>query len=297
LLFPSFKWVAFIAIWIVIAVPQMLFIQGTGTGAASSLRFQLGWVAAPDNWVWFWIKNLGWFIPLVVMALASRTLMDAAAKRFLWAFMPVFVLANLFIFQPWDWNNTKFLFYWFLAVCVLVAALLVGTWQRERSAAIRFLVVVVLLTMTLSGVLINLDQLLGRGRHMLSNHEELEFAGMVRDRTAPHALFVVGLQHNHPVPVLTGRRVLMTYPGWLWTWGIDYSERERDLRAIYAYETQAEELLKRYGVDYVVIGPGERQDFNANVSAYSARYPEVISTANYRVLAVASSAGGTAIMR
>lgn len=289
LLFPSRRWFLFFGIWVAVAVPQLLLQQGGKPAAASAIRLQIGWLANADPWIWFWFKNLGLFLPLLLLALIGRDLMPAVSKRFLWAFMPVFVIANLIVFQPWDWDNTKILVYWFLAVCLLVAALLVRLWRSYRGPAVRGILLFALATMLLSGVLINLQQLLGLDRHVLLTTEELQVAEQVREKTAPRAMFVTGIQHNHPVSVLTGRRIVMGYPGWLWSYGFDYSTEYRDLRSIYAFEPDTPELLKKYGVDYVVVGPGELQEFEVNFTAFSQHYPAIIRTDNYAVFDVRGS--------
>jgi len=176
--------------------------------------------------------------------------------------------------------------YWFLAVCVLVATLLAKTWRQHREPVVRCMVAAVFAILVLSGLLWNLFELQGKGRTRLLTAEEMALGNAVRVQTPPDAMFVIGLQHNHPVPMLAGRRVMMSFPFFLWTWGIDHAQRERDLRAIYGFAPDAPELLSKYGVDYVVIGPAERQDLGANVAAYRARYPSVIRTANYEVFAV-----------
>jgi hypothetical protein len=283
LLFPSRWWLLFFGLWVLLAVPQLYFQQGGERGATAALRLQVGWIAPPESWLWFWLKNLGAFVPLLLLALTQPDLLPARSRRFLWGFMPVFVIANLVVFQPWDWDNHKVLVYWFLAVSILVAALLAQAWRDQRTVLVRGLLLITLLTMTLSGLLINLNQLLGRDRYQLANTEEIDLAAAIRAQTPERAVFAVGLQNNHPVPMLTGRSVVMSYPGWLWTHGIDVTDRERDLREIYALSEQTPALLERYGVDYVVIGPNERNELAANVAAFQERYPNVISTSNYAV--------------
>ena len=280
------NWALFFGLWIAVAVPQLLLQQGGQRVGTQGLRWKVGWVAAPDPWLWFWLKNLGWFIPLLLVALASRTLLPAPARRFLWATMPLFVICNLVAFFPWDWDNTKFLFYWFLGVSIFVAAILVRTWRESRSLVGRSFLLSVVATMILSGLLVNLQQGLGRDRNGLLSAEELRVAEQVRALTPPRAVFAAGLQHNHPVPVMAGRPVVMGYPGWLFSYGIDYSQRERDLRAIYALAANTPALLDRYQIDYVVIGPNERQNFKPNVEAYRGRYQRIISTGNYEVFKV-----------
>ncbi len=294
LLFPSRRWIVFFGAWIAIAVPQLYVQQGGERGPTSALRLHAGWLAAPDPWPWFWLKNLGLFLPLLALALVDRRLFPPPTRRFLWAFMPVFVIVNLVVFQPWDWDNTKVLIYWFLAVCVLVAALLAKTWRQHRDPVVRCMVASAVAMLVLSGLLWNLYQLQGKGRTQLLTAEEVALGEAVLARTPADALFVIGLQHSHPVPMLAGRRVLMSYPFFLWTWGIDHAQRERDLRAIYALAPDAPQLLSRYGVDYVVIGPAEQKDLGANLAAYRARYPSPIRTANYEVFAVGDAAGPAA---
>ena len=68
----------------------------------------------------------------------------------------------------------------------------------------------------------------------------------------------------------------MGYPGHIWTHGLEYGPREQEIKQIYAGSNNAAALLAKYGVDYVVIGPHERLDLNANVS-YFERYPLVIT--------------------
>ena len=279
-------WALFFGLWMATAVPQLLLqYRGQDVGTRG-LRLQLGWVAAPDSWPWFWLKNLGWFGPLLIIALASRTLLTGPARRFLWATMPIFVICNLVAFFPWDWDNTKFLLYWFLAVCILVAALLVQTWRAHDSLVVRSVLLGVVATMILSGLLLNFQQLIGKDRNTLLSAEELRVAEQVRALTPEHAVFATGLQHNHPVTVMAGRTVVMGYPGWLFAFGLDYSQRERDLRAIYALAANTPALFQQYDVEYVVIGPNERQNLKPNVEAYRGRYQRIISTDNYEVFKV-----------
>lgn len=293
LLSPSRDFLVFFGVWTAIALPQIYVQQGGEPGAAGAIRFLPGWVADPEPWLWFWLKNLGAFVPLLALSLADRASIARPARALLWAFMPVFAMANLVAFQPWVWDNSKVLAYWFLAVCILVSALLASTWRNHTSFALRTLIVVTVATMVLSGVLENLSQLLGRDRRLLLSREELRVAETVRAVTPAHAVLAVGLQHNHPVAVLSGRRVMMSYPGWTWSQGVDSSQRERDLRAILAFAPGASDLMARYGVTYVVVGPNEREKCGADLEAYRAHFARVVRTDNYEVFDVNHDLGPT----
>jgi uncharacterized membrane protein len=118
-------------------------------------------------------------------------------------------------------------------------------------------------------------------------------ARAVRDTTRRNAVFVTGLQNNHPISTLTGRRVVTGYGGWLWAQGIDASERERDVRAIYAMAAETRQLLRKYKVDYVVIGPEERRVLAANRAAFQRTYPLLLRTKNYEIFSVKRGRAGT----
>jgi hypothetical protein len=285
-------WIAFHLVWVGVAVPQLLTQLGGGAGALAAFRLDLGWVADPDPWWWFWLKNLGLFIPLGLLALGARRILPPRTQRAAWAFMPIFAIANAFAFQPWNWDNHKILIYWFLALAILVAALIVRAWRSSRSATVRLLLVCAVATMTLGPALENLDQLEGHGQYRMLTAEQLQLAAEIRAVTDPKALLVGGGQPQDPVMELTGRRLLMGYWGQLWVSGIAYQQRQAEVKAIYAMGSGADELIRRYKVDYVVIGPDERATLGANETAYAARFPVVLSTATYRVYDVRSLLAG-----
>jgi hypothetical protein len=285
-------WMVFHVVWVAVTVPQLLMQLGGGAGALAAFRLDLGWVAGPDPWWWFWLKNLGLFIPLGLLALGARRILPPRSHRVLLAFMPIFVVANTFAFQPWDWDNHKILIYWFLALTILVAALLVRAWRSSRLIVLRLLLVGVVVTMTLGPALENLDQLEGHGQYLMLTTEQLQLAAEIRAVTDPKALLVGGMQPQDPIMELTGRRLLMGYWGQLWVSGIAYQHRQADVGMIYAMGPGADSLLRQYKVDYVVIGPDERSTLKANEAAYAARFPVVASTQNYRVYDVRSLRSG-----
>ena len=282
LLFPSARWVAFFGVWALVGLPQEVWLTRGGTSALASIRFHLGWIAAPTPWPWFWLANLGFFLPLAVVGYAWRAAVPPHARRFLLAFLPAFAIANLWLLLPWDWDNTKVLTFWLFSTCLLAAGVIATAWRRVRSPVVRALLVVVVLSLTLSGVLVNLDEALDRDRNLWLTTEELDLARVLRERTPPHAVIATGMRPNQPVTLLSGRRVIAGYVGWLWAQGLAYGREERDLRAILACGPGTDSLMARYGVAAVVIGPDERAN-GASDSAWTARAPLLLSTANYRV--------------
>jgi uncharacterized membrane protein len=78
----------------------------------------------------------------------------------------------------------------------------------------------------------------------------------------------------------------MGYPGHLWTHGLNYSQRELDVKTIYKGDSQMMEPLSRLGVDYVIVGPYERLELAPDETPFGKLYPVVIDHAGYRIYQV-----------
>jgi hypothetical protein len=280
-------WAAFFATWILVSLPQIATQHGGGAGPLESIRWETGWIAGTGgDWLWFWIKNLGLFLPLVVLALVRRDLLPGNGRLVVLAAMPIFVLCNLIAFLPWDWDNTKPLFWWFLATCLAVAALITDWWRRRRSALIRVGIAVGAATMVLSGVLVQFGQLTDQDRNVMLTAADLSIAEQVRATTPPTAVFATDFRHNNPISVLAGRRVVTGYDGWLFSEGINYFQRQQDVRQVYALGPDFQAVIDRYGIDFVVIGPGETATFAPDAAAFRARFPVVARAPGFEVFRV-----------
>ncbi|MBA3767926.1 MAG: hypothetical protein H0W99_13270 [Acidobacteria bacterium] len=113
------------------------------------------------------------------------------------------------------------------------------------------------------------------------DRDGIAFAAMTSIRTPPRALVLHAPIHNHPV-FLTGRRSLMGYPGHIWTHGLDYRQREAEIKRIYAGAPDALVLLNRYGIEYAVLSPLERTLMPVNDSFFE-HYQRVGEIGEYRL--------------
>lgn len=291
ILLPRPGWLLFAVPVLLLAVPRLLLAVPGDPSAPAALhypRIELGWLAGTDNPLWFWIKNTGAFWPLLLIALLSPLALAGRARLLLAPFGLVFLAANVIVFQPWDWDNTKVLVFWYLAGGVAVGALLHRLWRTGWPGGVA--AGLLWLSLTASGVLSLLTSLPPQGpAYVWFTPEEIQLAADVRARTAPHAIFVTGDRPNNPVADLAGRSVLMSYRGWLWTYGIDYRRREQDLAHIFAGDAQALGLLHRYHADYVVIGPDELASWHANLDYFQTNFRLLLRTANYQIYLVPGS--------
>jgi hypothetical protein len=147
----------------------------------------------------------------------------------------------------------------------------------------RVMVVGIVSTMTLSGLLENLGTALGQSAYQMLRPEQIAIAAVVRAKTAPDALFISGMQNHDPIAMLTGRRIYVGYANWLWTEGIPYQDRTDQALSIYRADPGSEALIAILGIDYVVIGPHERDDLHADDATFRARYPILVQVGEWTV--------------
>jgi hypothetical protein len=275
------EWALFFAAAFIIALPEMWWsARGSSTSFRSFLGWQFGWDKGEENFFWFWFKNTGFFIPMVVAAIYWRRQRPLVSRRLLLFYLPFtlfFVIPNLIRLAPWVWDNNKVIFYWYVASAPLVALLLVELWRR--SAALRVAAVILFISLTLAGSLDVWRVVSQTTEHGEFDADGIRFAEMIKQKTEPRALILNAPTFNHPV-LLTGRRSLLGYPGHIWTHGLDFVPRETDIRRIYAGAPGADGLLAGYGVEYAVVGPLERNLMPVNQQFFE-RYTKIGQVGGY----------------
>jgi hypothetical protein len=254
-------WAVFFGVALAVATPQMLWAtSGTAVRAGQFFGWEFGWDSGNYNVFWFWIRNTAVFIPLLVAALLWRGREPVVRKRLLYFYLPFtlcFIIPNVYKLSPWVWDNIKVIFYWWIASAPLVALLLARLWRRGR--AWRAVMVALLLAQTLGGGLDVWRVASGAVERQTFDRRGLAFAELVRRETPPGALILHAPTYNDPV-FLTGRRTFLGYPGHIWSHGIDYTERESELKRIYSGAPDAGALLSKNGIEYVVVGPLEEAE-------------------------------------
>ncbi|HEX5082981.1 MAG TPA: hypothetical protein VFY40_13120 [Blastocatellia bacterium] len=283
LLFRSIDWVAFFAPVAAIAGPQAWYLSGTQVRNELFKPLDNWWEAGDSNPALFWAINAGIFIIVLIAALLIRKITSSRQALFYLPFTIWFFLPNLVSLAPWTWDNIKVLVYWSLASAPFVAAALAYLFTWRFIA--RVLAAALLIGLIFSGALDVTRALSPVENVEIFGQAELEVAALLREKTPPRSLILHAPIHNSVV-ALSGRQSVMGYPGHLWTHGLDYSQREIDVKTIYKGDSQMMEPLIRLGVDYVLVGPIERSELAPDETPFGSRYPVVIDHAGYRVYKV-----------
>lgn len=260
-----------------------VFLAG-GIPNPDFFRWFPGW-GAPSIGYWLieWWWQWGLLLPLFTISwFMLRKKLDRITLLWVGSLFAIFLVAQLFLFQPIKWDNSKLFVYAALGVETLVAIGIAKVWQRGFGA--KLVVVLIVMALTLTGVLelIRLQWVNAHSYRVISA-SEIEFGEVISKMTAPNSVFLTAPTHNHPAMVWGARSVVMGYSAWAWNFGFDYQSRERDIVTLYQATTAVTELLQRYSINYVVFGSQEMAIPGLNESYYQSRYTQIYDGGGQRI--------------
>ncbi|MCF6149083.1 MAG: hypothetical protein E3K37_10525 [Candidatus Kuenenia sp.] len=282
------KWFLFFFPAFILSLPQVWYFSSHVDGERF-FKFQFGWMAKNENFLWFWIKNtsLFWFFVIggfVLTFLKKDYIVSGRLKFFPLTFLILFLIPNLILFAPWEWDNIKMFIYWYLGVTPLVALALTYLYENKRLKILSKTVFFLSMFSLIAAGFIDVFKfaILPINGWKEFSTEEIELAKRIVDETPPDSIFLSATVHNHPV-FLTGRKALMGFPGHVWSHGYSGSRgREADITAMLKGRPNAISLINKYKPDYAIIGPQEKKKY-ANKNFFKKNYPCVINTRNYKV--------------
>jgi hypothetical protein len=285
------QWVHFFIPATVIGAPLLLMLLPPPGLRHGWQIVQLGWMASTqghsDNVVWFWLANTALLIPLALVGFLPGRFGIPELRRFLLPTWLLFILPNIFVFQPWDFDNTKWFMWWAIPASIVAGLVLVRAAGKTKILAA--LAVVAFLVQITSGAL-DLSRAWKEPLNTirLLDNDELALAYWTRANTDPEAVFLTAFQTNPPIRTMAERQQVMGGLVTLWTTDIDYRPRQQDVESMFRGDAQTPALLQRYGVRYVVIGPQELHEENANLDYYKGHYPLAYQTpaGEYYVFAI-----------
>ncbi len=266
-----FLWLGFALPILILALPAIYYFY-FGSRLNSFFQFKPGWMARGNIFL-FWLKN---FCPMLFLSLVGLFFMPRTLRLFLLPFFSLFILAHLFLFQPWDWDNSKLLTYWYLGAAISAGILLQKMFASKNPFFLVFALVLFALS-TVSGFY-DVSQLFRfeKNKQRLFGRQQVTAAEFIKENTPSDAVFLTADNHDNPVASLAGRKIFLGFPGWLWSYGIDYAPRQQIVAQIKEGGPEAKRLLAQNGIDYVFIGPVEiSRGFNK--AFFDTNYPTIYS--------------------
>jgi len=179
------------------------------------------------NIFWFWTKNFGivfwgWFAAVFFSILYKKTNFTKLFKQSSPIIIPsllLFIIPNLFLFQPWEYDNNKILFYWWILASVSTIIVAKNLFQNRRIAIVTFAFVMILSTLSsIVDVMSRITKISANHRGYYSVHD-IKVAEWIKQNTPPNARFLTSNFSYQFIPMLTGRSIYLGFPGWFWTQG------------------------------------------------------------------------------
>ena len=304
------KLVVICAVAGIIALPQIIYLvqgkHGLTLGNQPFIKVRLGWMVEPTigsiqfnpakglfagqilpyiNFLWI---NFGLILPVFLLVTITTAISDKFRKIFPNAAilaaigLVLFLLNQLVRFQPWDYDNNKILVYFQFFAAPLVVALFI--WICRISKVIGYCALAVFIfVVTFTGVLDEIPRLLVPTEQMpvIFGNDAIAMGEFIKNNVAQNEKIVTTSTHLNPVSSLAGMPALVGYPGWLWTRGISYGDRERNLQAFYQNPEQFRNILKLYNAKYILIDPTAIYDWKANTAEFDATYKLLFRKGQY----------------
>lgn len=237
--------------------------------AGSVLQWKPHWVQREGDFampfIQFWLVNFGAWIPLVLFFIGITALTVwkqyrapdfkiPASVAFLIPACAIFLLGYFVKFAPWEWDNIKIIVWAYFIILPFLWTDLISHWPIHLRA-------LVCAALFASGFVSLFGGLAaGKTGFGVADRAELEAVGVIVRRLPADARYAGFPTYNHPV-LLQGRKMVLGYPGHLWTQGFDYSAAENKLQALMKGAPNWKEIARSFGARYLFWGREEKANY------------------------------------
>lgn len=266
-------WGMYLLCVLVLAIPQLLFWTFGQVAEGGFLRGHFNWGNQGDFYPWFYLKNLG--VPLILIIGAVCT-GRKKSKHLLLPALVIWFLAEFIVFTPNVYDNNKLLYAAYLLLCLAAADYAVEVYkQLQNIGGARWFAGLFLFFSMLSAVLT-------LGREAVSEYElypadHVELAQYVEENTPADAVFLTHTHHNNELPSLTGRSIVCGADTFLYFHGIDTTQRKQHVQLMYESPMDNMDLYDLYNVSYVVVSSWERSSYALNENFFAENFELVFS--------------------
>jgi hypothetical protein len=261
---------------IIIALPQIMFLmpaQLLGREGSSFFKPWLGWMTCTHNrkWYvcdpngngvdsslfWFWTKNFGSVFWVWIVAICAFFILKgerqkeyrSKTKPFIFPSLLLFILPNVMLFQPWEFDNNKVLFYWWILASICSLFLFQTLFESRRVVPYIFIIFVTI--SVYSGMIDVLARIPNSRYYGYYGQKDIEVSKWIRENTKPNDRFLTSDSVTQFIPILTGRPIYLGFPGSLWSQGKNDLIQERRQRAWSFLVSGNPWLICEDGIKYV----------------------------------------------
>jgi hypothetical protein len=238
--------------------------------AGSFIKWFPGWVNQPGSdmampFLRFWLVNFGAWVPLVLFFVGITALTVwkqakspdfkiSATVAFLIPAIAIFLLGYFVKLAPWEWDNIKIIVWAYLIIVPFLWTDLLVHWPIPLRAVVYVALFASGLITLFGGLAANKT---GFG---IADRYELDNVGTVLKKLPADARFAGHPIWGHPV-LLQGRKMVLGYPGHLWTQGFDFAKTEEKLRNLMLGAPNWRDLARSLHARYLFWGRNETGNY------------------------------------
>jgi hypothetical protein len=271
-------WLMYGALAACLAIPQLVVWTFPQSAESSHfLRFQFNWVnnsdgaGLRDGYLWFYVKNIGLPFILLILALFEK---DRKRRFIASGAFAIFIVAELILFQPNEYDNNKLFYVWYMLCAVLAADYAIAVFDRLKGFRSRAVIVIVSMLVCFSSAFLTLARECVSDYQMFSA-DDIQAAHFAERETERNAVFLTWTQHINPISSLAGRTIVCGPALWLYYHGFDLTDRENDIRRFYTEPAANLDVLARYSVDYIMVGSYERSNLDIDIAYFESNFLRV----------------------
>lgn len=256
-------WGLLLLITLALALPQLLLWTFPHAGENSLLRGHFGWAIGEEDYLLFYLKNLG-----LAGLLALGGLLWAKEEE-LGRWAPALLLwfvAEFAAFQPNDYDNNKLLYVAWALLCCCAARFAFSLLEKLPSLSLRRMAAGAGLLLCTASALLTM------GRECVASYElygqgATALAAYVQENLPADARVLTNTRHNNEIASLAGRNLLCGSPSYVFYHGLDYYAEQESARLLYEDPAGNRELLARYEIGYILCSDHERATYAVDEAA------------------------------
>ena len=257
------SWIFFGVPALALSIPQLKIWIFGAVGGDSFISFAFNAYNESDNWLWFWVKNVGIVFILLIPAFVSAS---KKLKAMYSAGLFIFVVTEFVKFQTFAYDNNKLYLMWYAFSTLIVADLLVNCYRKLEGIKGRSVIAVILLIIATNAAILTMGREMYSGfrpqSYSIYDAKAVRAAEFVEDNTPADSLFICYNNHNNAIACLTGRNIFVGSGTFLYSHDVGYQERQNALNSIFNDTSDFEKYKEEYGFDYAYISEYERSNLD-----------------------------------
>jgi hypothetical protein len=223
------------------------------------------WFVKLPSTLGFWIYNFGLTTPAILALLgvigwrmwksrATGETIINSSFAFAAPAVAIFIVVLLVKTAPWGWDNTKLMIWGYFIMLPFLWRDLIAPWPAPVRIGVCFVLFASGFVSLFGGLAA------GSPGFDIATRTELNAVATVVRKIPVEERFAAFPTYNHPL-LLNGRKVVLGYPGHLWTQGFDYAPIEQQLRALMLGAPDWRERARALQARYLFWGNEEKRAY------------------------------------